>query len=358
MEQVHQPYETTNGLLARDVRLRREMLSQQGGTLLTEAAVARALRWMADHQRSDGSWRLDSPSYDPGRGTLRSNPAATALALLPFLGAGQTHRSGMYRQNVEQGLEYLINLQAENGDLRGDTRGEAGMYVHGQATIVLCEAYALTRDEALLEPVKRAISFINKAQHREGGWRYEPKMEGDTSVLGWQVMALQSAKMAGLEVSETRLQKASEYLDSVSSNEGATYGYMPGHQPTPNMTAEALLCRMYLGASPKNAAVRRGLRLLLRDYPPSMTHVDYYYWYYATQAFHHVGGEPWEQWNGRLRDILVAKQVASGKHAGSWEVEGHLSDAGGRLYVTALATCTLEVYYRHLPLFGDLEDRK
>ncbi len=183
----------------------------------------------------------------------------------------------MYRQNVEQGLEYLINLQAENGDLRGDTRGEAGMYVHGQATIVLCEAYALTRDEALLDPVKRAISFINKAQHREGGWRYEPKMEGDTSVLGWQVMALQSAKMAGLEVSETRLQKASEYLDSVSSNEGATYGYMPGHPPTPNMTAEALLCRMYLGASPKNAAVRRGLRLLLRDYPPSMTHVDYYY---------------------------------------------------------------------------------
>ena len=357
LEQVHQPYETTHGLVARDVRMRREMLHQQGGTLLTEAAVARALRWMADHQRSDGSWRLDAPSYDPGRGTLRSNPAATALALLPFLGAGQTHQSGLYRQQVESGLEYLLSLQTENGDLRGGTRGEAGMYVHGQATIVLCEAYALTRDEALLGPVQRAISFIAKAQHREGGWRYEPKMEGDTSVLGWQVMALQSAKMAGFDVPETRLQKANEFLDSVSTNNGATYGYMPGHAPTPNMTAEALLCRMYLGATPKNAALRRGLRLLMRDYPPSMDHVDFYYWYYATQAFHHVGGESWEQWNSRLRDILVSKQVASGKHAGSWEVEGHLADSGGRLYVTALATCTLEVYYRHLPLFGGRQEK-
>ena len=86
--------------------------------------------------------------------------------------------------------------------------------------------------------------------------------------------------------------------------------------------------------------------------------MDYYYWYYATQALHHVGGPRWTKWNEALQEVLVEKQIKQGKHAGSWDVEGRLAEKGGRLYVTALATCTLEVYYRHLPLFESLEDQR
>ncbi len=60
-----------------------------------------------------------------------------------------------------------------------------------------------------LEPSNNIID----AQHRRGGWRYRPKMHGDTSVLGWQLMALQSAKMAGIDVPNETLNRASRFLE-------------------------------------------------------------------------------------------------------------------------------------------------
>lgn len=350
--QINQPYETSHGMVARDIRVRNEVLTKQGGTLLTEAAVARALRWIADQQTRNGSWKLDSLNYDPGRGVVSSDQGGTALALLPFLGAGQTHKAGLYRKEVDAGLKYLLKNQRPDGDLRGGTMGEAGMYVHGQAAIVLCEAYAMTKDPKLAIPVKKAIQFIVEAQHSQGGWRYRPGDPGDTSVLGWQLMALQSARMAGLEVPNRSLQLADNYLDGVSVSRGARFKYQERERShSPNMSAEGLLCRLYLGAEPDSAPIKNGLRYLLRDHPPSYDYIDFYYWYYATQAFHHVGGEPWQEWNESMRDVLVRLQVNQGKHAGSWNVQGYLAEQGGRLYVTSLATCTLEVYYRHLPLF-------
>ena len=57
-----------------------------------------------------------------------------------------------------------------------------------------------------------------------------------------------------------------------------------------------------------------------------------------------------------MRDVLVNSQETRGHLAGSWSPRGdEHAGAGGRIYVTALATCTLEVYYRHLPLFRQLD---
>jgi hypothetical protein len=66
---------------------------------------------------------------------------------------------------------------------------------------------------------------------------------------------------------------------------------------------------------------------------------------------HHYGGSEWESWNHQMRDVLVESQFDSGHEAGSWSPQGDHSEAGGRIFMTSLAACTLEVYYRHLPVF-------
>ena len=346
----------------RDPRVRVEMVRSEGGTTLTEAAVARGLRWLAKHQSSDGSWSLHRfhntracGGRCSDRGSIRSDSAGTSLALLPFLGAGQTHQVGIYQDNVSRGLRWLVQHQRDNGDLRAGSEGNAGMYAHGQAAIVLCEAYALTRDEQLRAPAQAAIDFIVSAQHLGGGWRYRPGEMGDTSVLGWQLMALQSARSADLDVPSETFELASAYLDSVSYDDGSRYAYQPDRRPTHVMTAEALLCRMYLGWRKDYAGLALGAKYLTRNHMPSSRKPNFYYWYYATQTLHHFGGRTWKRWNLKMRDILVQSQERRGHEAGSWEPRGGHASQGGRVYSTALAVCTLEVYYRHAPIFRQID---
>jgi hypothetical protein len=353
-----QQHDRQSLFVTRDPRVRVEMVKREGGTTLTEAAVARGLRWLAVHQEPEGRWRLrgfsdhqDCNGRCGGDAQLVSDSAATSLALLPFLGAGQTHLTGIYSDVVARGLDWLIVQQAEDGDLRGNSRGQPGMYAHGQAAIVLSEAYAMTGDPRLREPAQRAIDFIVRAQHRRGGWRYQPGERGDTSVLGWQLMALQSARVAGLHVPYQTLAAAEEYLDEVTSDDGFRYSYQPRREPTHVMTAEALLCRLYLGWPHDEPRLQQGLDWMVRRNPARIDEPDIYYWYYATQTLHHVGGPRWEEWNERLREVLVELQCRQGHEAGSWDPIGPHSDAGGRIYMTSLAVCILEVYYRHAPIF-------
>ena len=364
---------------ARDPRVRHEIVKSQGGTTLTEAAVSRGLRWLASVQNSDGSWSLryyyrsENPR-NPG------DMAGTSLALLPFLGAGQTHENGVYKETVAKGLKWILEHQKENGDLRGQNSLRRNnlpdtyeMYAHGQATIVLVEAFAMTGDERFREPAQRAIKFIEDAQYRRGGWRYRPSTgarneRGDTSVFGWQLMALQSARGSnlGLKTDESTFELADQYLDIVSRKydgeyrkfpAGSLYRYQAGSdEPKPTMTAEGLLCRFYLGWDRDKPAARAAVNYLVKYHPPSRDEANIYYWYYATQALHHYGGSKWKTWNEKMRDTLVLMQNRRGDHPGSWTPSDfEWGGQGGRIFVTAMAVCTLEVYYRHLPLFEQLK---
>ena len=356
---------TQRALAARDPRIRVEMVQREGGTTFTEAAVARGLRWLAKHQNRDGSWCLDRfhrvNDCDCGdRGDIDSNEAATALALLPFLGAGQTHLSGLYRDEVASGLRWLLQQQKPNGDLRGSSAQYPGMYAQGQAAIVLCEAFYMTGDEALRTPAQLAIDFIAAAQYQDGGWRYHPsgqtnQAQGDTSVVAWQLMALQSGLAAGLTVPEATLENAGHFLDTVTRDEGASYSYLPRENATAPMTAAGQLCRIYLGWKRNHPALRAGVEGLLELAPPDRDEPNIYYWYYGTQTMHHYGGQVWNRWNQQLRDVLVYSQQNNVPAAGSWTPAGPLTAQGGRLYMTSLAICSLEVYYRHLPIFRQIE---
>jgi len=336
-------------LAVRDPRLRVMVVKKEGGTTLTEAAVARGLRWLSQQQKGDGRWSERGAGWEN---------AETSLALLPFLGAGQTHFTGMYKDHVAKGLRWLLRRQRENGDLRGSEAQHPGMYAHGIASIVLCDAFAMTGDESLRVPAQKSLDFIVAAQSREGGWRYFPKQDNDLSVVGWQLMALQSGRMSGLTVPESTLELASQYLDRVGHDGGSVYSYQHSGgegRPTPAMTAEGLLCRMYLGWRKDEAGLAKGVNVLHSSHLPTKQERNIYYWYYGTQVFHHFGGQPWEDWNRRMRDLLVESQVSAGPHAGSWDPAGdRWGSAGGRIFITSLSTCSLEVYYRHAPIYRQL----
>lgn len=347
--EVHVP--GGGSLAGRTPEARARLVQQRGGSAASEEAVRRGLRWLAAHQRDDGSWRFNHhgpqcPGLCGDVGTVASTTGATALALLPFLGAGHTHTAGEYQHVVEQGLYYLGSrmLATPHGvDLQ-----EGTMYAQGLASIVLCEAYAMTDDRTMEKPAQRAIDFILYAQDPEGGgWRYFPGQPGDTTVLGWQLMALKSADMAYLLVPPQRFELAGRFLDSVAAEDGALYGYLD-RQPRDTTTAVGLLCRMYLGWPREYTPLKRGIEHLSRLGP---SRDNMYYNYYATQVLHHWDGPEWKRWNEAMRDYLVETQARDGHEAGSWHFDDEKTRSGGRLYNTAMAIMTLEVYYRYLPLY-------
>jgi hypothetical protein len=315
----------------------------------SEAAVQSGLKWLAKHQDNDGSWSFKIGNESTN--AIDNRMGATGMALLAFLGSGNTHKVGDYTKTVRGGLTYLISnmkVTSSGGDLRGGS-GHHGMYSHGICSIALCEAYALSKDKELKQPTQLAIDFIVNAQHAAGGWRYEPGQAGDTSVVGWQIMALKSAKIAKLKVPSKTIGKATAFLNSVQSDGGAQYGYdKAGAGQATN--AIGLLCRMYLGWTPKQQALVKGVEVLGKWGPQPG---NMYYSYYATQVMHHWGGEEWKKWNVVMREHLVKSQDKEGEQAGSWSPanENWGKTYGGRLYTTCMSIMTLEVYYRHLPLY-------
>ncbi len=356
------PTETTtppNPYVQRSDEERKELVERKGGSEETERAVALALKWLAAHQSADGRW--DARRFDEncgacrGKTKIKADVALTGLSLLCFLAVDHTHvREGEYQDTVRRGLDWLIAQQESSGDLRG---GET-MYSHGIATIALSEAYGMTADPALARRVQTAVDFIHRARNRsEGGWRYDPGQAGDTSVLGWQVMALKSARAAGAEVQEGAFDVARRWLDRVSQGtfEGL-YAYQPGRKYSRSMTAEAMFVQQLLGRTPNELRMRTSAQFVARQLPDWEDDPNTYLWYYGTLALFQHQGEEWRDWNGALTKQLLRHQHQTGKTAGSWDSTDRWSKLGGRVYQTTLCTLMLEVYYRYLPSYMQPSD--
>jgi hypothetical protein len=350
-----------------------------GANAASELAVERAIDWLTRHQDKDGRWDAGTARYADGSAvngdddfTVHCPPgetcfgecayweadtALTGLALLTYLGAGYTHVQGRYADNVSRGLDFLLSEQKRDGDLRGRSK-VVGMYCHAMATLALCEAYALSGDARLRDPAARAIAFMVSARAADRmAWRYAPGAPvGDTSILGWVVMGLKSAREIGIPIpEETSINRGTlDWLDKVATGESKGLArYQPAEPVTPTMTAEAWVCRQFLGiGGPGGASSEAAAFLLTHESDRGATNI--YYWYYATLALYQHGGEPWSQWNSRVRDKLVGLQISRGHQTGSWEPDSSLyGSKGGRIYCTALAALTLEVYYRYLRLYDE-----
>ena len=346
--------EATEGYRNRAGGNRRKGLKTGGGEG-TEIAVERGLDFFARLQFPDGHWSLHE--LPPGvkldnaaLGQMQSDTAATGLVLLTYLGGGYTHLDDKHRTVVRKGVDWLIRRQKPNGDLFNGGTKYAWFYSHGIAAIALCEAYGMTQDPELREPARKAIDFIVKSQNpTRGGWRYDVDAdtgrasETDTSVTGWQLMALKSAQMAGLEVPAETFRKIDAWLGYAAAPDVAgRYVYNPFARPTPEqqqgrepslaMTAEALLMRMYLGHKRQDPQLIECAEYLKANLPDIGTSErplrDCYYWYYATQAMFQMQGRYWTAWNERLRPLLQRSQVPSGQLAGSWHPQNRCATAG------------------------------
>jgi hypothetical protein len=351
--------EVPESLRARVAADRLQAAQPFGASPRTEAAVAAALEWLASVQSDDGRW--DADAFGAGRETrtlghdrrgagAQADTGVSGLALLAFLGNGETHLEGKHRETVQHGLEYLLASQAANGSLAGNAEFFASMYCHGIATLALSEAYALSGDQRLLPGLKRAMAYTIEAQHHGGGWRYQPYDAGDMSQFGWQLMALKSAELGGISIPVGTRTRMATFLRSCSSGKSrGLASYRAGDRVSRTMTAEALVCRYFLEAENSPAATAEAAAYLLEE-RPGEGQANYYYWYYGTVAMFQRQGDDWTRWNAALQSELLNRQRWDGGAVGSWDPDDQWGGYGGRIYSTSLAALSLEVYYRYLPL--------
>lgn len=353
----------------RELSTRSETAQRYGGTRESEEAVNNGLKWLVAAQSSEGYWdadrfgsgrvRFDENSIDRRYAGRESDTGVTGLALLAFLGAGHTQSTGDYQPTVTRAIGWLISQQDSDGNLSGNATHFARMYCHAMATYALAEAYGMLpeserrKNATLRRSVERAVSFIVDNQNpTDGGWRYRKGQPGDMSMFGWQLMALRSAQTGGLNVPATVTRGMIGFLQERSLGEsGGLAAYREGEPVSAAMTAEALFCKEMLGIERDSAACREAVAYL-QKHLPSRREFDLYYWYYGTLAMYQYGGPAWQSWNETLRELLIAEQVQSGPHSGSWNPDGRWGPYGGRIYSTALSTLCLEVYYRLPPRYS------
>jgi hypothetical protein len=333
-------------------------LAGGGGGSATEAAVLRALRWLKKNQASDGSWP-------------RTKPAMTGLALLAYLAHGDTPASEEFGLTVESALKWMLENQEADGRFKGRDGHD---YSHPIAAYALSEAYAMTMIPDLKYAAEKAINVIVKGQQASGGWDYNCKASStrnDTSYAGWCAQALKAAQMAGLEVDglEAACKKA---IDGLKANAKGDYnlcgfGYTAPGQT--GLTAVGALCMQLLGAGNADE-VTGALKLMDTDkwafslVDPPIGKSGLYFFYYATQAKFHAGGETWNRWNKQFSPQLVKGQhVITKDKSGYCDHKGQPRDIGywdqylghgnneNPVFSTLLGVLQLEVYYRYLPTF-------
>jgi len=326
---------------SRGGRGRKKSLLRFGGSKRSEKAVLDALGWLARHQESDGHW--DSKRWG-ANGNV--DAAVTGLALLAFLGHGETDTEGKYRRNVRKALHWLEDYQAPDGGFK------ARFYTQGICTMAACEAYAMTGRWGSM--AQKAVTHCCQNQNPMGGWDYGGNNPGrvDTSVSGWVMMGIKSGIAGGLDVPPKDIERIKNWLKTSTNADGTTgYAYAPGASAGGRaaMTAVGVLGKLFMGWRRDSAIVLKGLKYLKGNLQLN----NMYHTYYATLAMFQGGGEFWDDWNKKFRDPLIEKQVKGRgpELDGSWEPQGlNYGGHGGRVYATAMSVFCLEVYYRFLPV--------
>ncbi|MFT7668814.1 MAG: squalene cyclase [Planctomycetota bacterium] len=335
-------------------------------------AVDKGLRWLANEQNKDGSWTAKigyklNNDYN-FTSTNNGHVGVTSLACMAFLAGGNLPGRGPYGDNIERGLDFILDSVQEDGYV---TRYRTRMYSHAFATLFLAEVYGTTRREDVKNKLQKAVDFIVKSQNEDGGWRYEPyAIESDMSIVVCQVLALRAARNIGIRVPRGTVDRAAKYVvdsavtDDHRSNSRQSYGYSNSPQAgtfsyqkeafsrsTFPLTAAGVTALHGLGIY-SDKSIEQGIEFLNREMPSFNRNQGirkrghYFFWYghyYGVQAMYTVGAPYWKPYFEEVRDLLLSMQVEDG----SWP-----NNTGpGPVFGTALAVLILEIPYRFLPIF-------
>lgn len=337
---------------------KKRTLVLNGGSRKTESSVNSALKWLAEHQEPDGHW--DCEKY----GGAKHNVAVTSMATLAFLGAGNSAKFGKYKHVVLKATYWLLKKQKETGQI-GPHRYEAGISL---MTIAECLGMG---DKSVKEQAQKATDWAVKSQCPTGGWDYSPSsVRVDTSVTGWWIMGLKSAKSAGLHVPYEVIEKATKYIQQATTDPKNNKGYggtctisyssktkelkqVNRGGGSSRLTAVSLTCLQFLGKPKTDPQVIGTANQVMEDGFCNTNKFNFYRWYYAALGCFQMGvkSDYWRKWNEPMKDTLVRSQVKVGtykENRGSWNYDSdQYGNRWGRVGQTALGALMLEVYYRY-----------
>ncbi|MHC4210188.1 MAG: prenyltransferase/squalene oxidase repeat-containing protein [Planctomycetota bacterium] len=309
-------------------------------TAALHGAVSRGFVYLKSQQNIDGS------VGDRGRGRYGKHVGITSLCALAWMSDGNLPGRGEYGEQVARALEFVLAHSTETGLLAADT-SHGPMYGHGFAALFLGEIYGMNRDDKRVrDALVKAVDLIIGTQNDEGGWRYNPvPYDADISVTICQIMALRSARNAGIKVPKQTIDRAVEYVHRCQNADGGfKYMLQAGGSAWPR-TAGGVSSLFYAGIY-HDDSITRALDYLMRNALPGRRtagQAHYYYGhYYAVQAMYLAGGEYWEKWWPAIRDELLAKQASNG---------GWLDHHAGGAYATGMSLIILQMPKRYLPIF-------
>jgi Prenyltransferase and squalene oxidase repeat len=366
----------------------RKRVTGKYGTASTRASsIESALRWFKRHQSPNGMWdvdgyqvncQLDGGKCEPGINQKgNADIACTAYAVMCFQGMGYTHTTpNTYRMTMEKGIDWLLAQQNPDGSF-----GERN-YEHAIATMAIVEACAMGLDSRLRGPGQKAVDFMLSRQALDPqekdpayaglGWDYTaPKpTRNDTSVTGWNVMALKSALGSGFHVG-TGLEGSKRWLErawKAANPEWKTLDPYTGVSVFPytydattdtvgngakgesKLVCVGAICSVFLGHHAGDPMLSSLCNYIMQNNVPKSYPTNTYYLYYNTMAVFQAGAAYWEKWDKPVSDLLAnAQRNDDNCFNGSWDFAGtgfHGHDTG-RLLSTAYACLSQEVIWRY-----------
>jgi hypothetical protein len=337
-----------------------------------DAAIDRALAWLATQQKPDGSF----PTLDRGQ------PGVTSLCVLAFMAHGHSPGQGEYGARLDRATDFILACQKESGLINmlgpegpqietaiSPQIGEPAAYSHAIASLTLSEMYGMgqpKRAQQLENSINKSLAVTYDMQHwpkdldvDKGGWRYvtdDGPRDSDLSITGWQLMFLRSARNAGFAVPQQRIDEAIAYIRRTFNNEAGTFGYTTGRGDggTRAMAGAGVLALAHAGFHNSPEAQRAGKWLLAHNFDDYNSSIGnpverfHYSLFNSCQAMYQLGGPYWEKFFPRTVGTLLAHQQPDG----SWDAEGLQRDRQfGKAYTTALVVLALGSPNQFLPVF-------
>ena len=342
-----------------------------------DQSIEKALAWLLEQQEPDGSF----PTLKHGE------PGVTSLCMMAFLSQGHLPGEGKYSEQLQLSLDYIVSCQKRSGVLalaapnrekisRGidHKTGYTLVYNHALAGLVLCECYAMV-GTAQTEQIKVAIEkaldvtfqmqdFRRARQVDAGGWRYLDVAEltdADLSVTAWQLMFMRSAKNAGFDVAEKRIDRAVKYVHRCFLKNRGTFSYKAGFKDRASrgMAGAGILALAHSGKHDTKESLLAGDWILKSGFQSynnigkvrDIVHSGDRYHYgllTCSQAMYQLGGRHWKEFFPPTARVLMENQNADG----SWKSEKmHKDGRFGNAYTTAIGVLALSAPNGLLPIF-------